>query len=951
MPGNPLLEIQRYRQSIWYDFIRRSLLASGKLQHLIDQDGVCGITSNPAIFEKAIAGSPDYDDHIGDIQRGGDLPAEAIYEHLAIEDIRRAADLLAPLHKSTGGRDGYVSLEVSPYLADETEPTLAEARRLWAVVDRPNLMIKVPATAAGLPAIRRLISEGVNINATLLFSQKVYEAVADAYMGGLEQLAAAGKDISGVGSVASFFVSRIDTLVDSLINERMASATQEERRALGGLLGKVAIANAKLAYVTYRQIVTSERWQVLATRGAQTQRLLWASTSTKNPDYPRSIYVDELIGPDTVNTVPAETLAWFRDHGHARPSLTEGIQQAHDTMARLDELGISLEHVTSQLLQEGVELFAESFDKLLGAIERKRRAVLGARLNHQTHALGNHEVALAATMEEWRRAGNVRRIWNRDAKLWTGRDESQWLGWLHLASEQLAHHDHLSRIAEEARAGAFRHALLLGMGGSSLGPEVLRYTFGKIDGCPELVVLDSTVPAQIRAAEQSVDLARTLCIVSSKSGTTTESTMLKRYFFERMKHVVGPRRAGGHFVAITDPGSPLQRAAEDDGFRRVFPGIATVGGRYSVLSNFGMVPAAIAGVDVKAFLNEGLRMAHSCASSVPPAENPGVMLGAMLGALAQAGRDKVTIVASPGIGTFGLWLEQLIAESTGKGGRGLIPVADETLGPPKVYGDDRVFAYARLSTAPSLEQDELILALEAAGHPVVRIVVGDVIYLGQEFFRWAMATAVAGAILGINPFDQPDVEAAKVATRALTTDYELTGTLARQPALLDDGGIRVFADDRNAAATKLQATRTLDGMLRAHLASLAPGDYFAINAYVAMTPENHERLQAIRHFVRDRWRVATTLGYGPRFLHSTGQLHKGGPKTGVFLQITADDAEDLAIPGQRLTFGILKDAQALGDSQVLAERGRRLLCVRLGPDVARDLARLASALGAAWRPT
>ena len=939
--ANPLLELQRAGQSVWYDYIRRSLLTSGELQGLIDRDGLRGITSNPAIFEKAIAGSGDYDQALAALVEGGDLDAATLYERLAIEDIQRAADVLLPVYDATKKRDGYVSLEVSPYLAHDTGRTVAEARRLWTTVARPNVMIKVPGTPAGVPAIRTLIGEGINVNVTLLFAREMYEQVAEAYLAGLE--ARAG-DLAGIASVASFFVSRIDTLVDARIAERLTTTPAGPARAqLESLAGKVAIANAKLAYVIYQRLTGGARWKALAARGAQTQRLLWASTGTKNPRYPDTLYVDELIGPDTVNTVPVATFTAFRDHGKVRPSLTEGVEQAQKVMASLADTGIAMEEVTAQLVDEGVKLFADAFDQLLAAVEKKRRALLGDRLDRQTYAVGPHADAVKATLEDWRRKGAVRRLWDGDATLWSGADESHWLGWLSLTDEQLAHLGPLTRIADDVRREGFRHAVVLGMGGSSLCPEMLRQTFGPQPGYPELLVLDSTVPAQVRALERALDPARTLFIVSSKSGGTTEPNVFKQYFFERVKQAVGAERAGRHFIAITDPGSSLQKVAEGDRFRAILPGVPSVGGRYSALSNFGMVPAAVMGLDVGGFLGAAERMVHSCAPSVPPEENPGVVLGAVLGTLAKAGRDKVTIVASPKIAALGAWLEQLIAESTGKRGTGLVPVDDERPGAPGVYGTDRVFAYVRLAPAPSAEQDRAIAALEAAGQPVVRINVQDPIDIGEECFRWEIATAVVGTILGINPFDQPDVEAAKVAARSLMATYEKSGTLPAEKPTLTDAGIGVFA----SSALALKGAATLDAALRALFGSLGAGDYFAINAYVAMTPPHQEHLQALRHRVRDARRVATTLGYGPRFLHSTGQLHKGGPNSGVFLQITSDDAEDLPIPGQRFTFGILKQAQALGDFQVLAERGRRLLRVHLGPDVVADLARLARAVEAA----
>ncbi|MCS6925759.1 MAG: bifunctional transaldolase/phosoglucose isomerase, partial [Candidatus Binatia bacterium] len=693
------------------------------------------------------------------------------------------------------------------------------------------------------------------------------------------------------------------------------------------------------------ELLARERWQALAAKGAMPQRLLWASTSTKNPKYPPTLYVDELIGPDTVNTMPAETFTAFRATGRPRASLTdnwaENLEQARQTLRTLAEVGISLKDATDQLLADGVKKFIEPFDKLLGAIEKKRQELLGSGLARQTVSLGGLAAAVEATCREWREAQKVRRLWRGDASLWTDTDESQWLGWLHVVDGQRDHGEHLQQIADDVQQAGFTHALLLGMGGSSLCPEVLRRTFGVIPGFPELLVLDSTIPAQVKTFAQTIDPARTLFIVSSKSGTTTEPNVFMRYFMELARHAVGAEQVGSRFLAITDPGTPLHKLAKSERFRQIVHGVPSIGGRYSALSNFGMVPAAIMGIDVLRFLDSAELMVQSCASCVPPEVNPGVTLGIVLGTLARQGRDKVTLVTSPAIGALGAWLEQLLAESTGKDGKGLIPVDGEQLGPPEVYGTDRLFVYVRLNAAPAAEQDAAIAALERAGHPVVRIVLDDALELGQEFFRWEIATAVAGSILGLNPFNQPDVEASKVATRRLTAAYEETGALPSETPLLQEGELRLFADRRNTEALRQSATqRSLEAYLAAHLNRLQPGDYFAINAYVEMNEGNHTALQAIRHAVRDAKRVATTLGFGPRFLHSTGQLHKGGPHTGVFLQITAEDAEDVPIPGHAYSFGVLQRAQAQGDFEVLAERGRRLLRIHLGPDVAAGLASL-----------
>ncbi len=564
-------------------------------------------------------------------------------------------------------------------------------------------------------------------------------------------------------------------------------------------------------------------------------------------------------------------------------------------------------------------------------------------LNRQTYKLpGPLAGAVASSLEEWKKNNKVARLWQKDASLWSGTDESNWLGWLTITEEQLVHIDVLKQIAEDVKKARFKHALLLGMGGSSLCPEVLRRTFGKIKGFPELHVLDSTDPAQIKAIEAKVDLKSTICIVSSKSGSTLEPNIYKQYFFERVKAKVGQKEAGNRFIAITDPGSKLQQVAQADGFRKIFMGVPSIGGRYSALSNFGMVPAAVMGLDVAKFLKNTEEMVKACGTSSAADSNPGVILGTILGVAANHGRDKLTIVTSPGIFDLGAWLEQLIAESTGKIGKGIIPVDRERLAKPATYGDDRVFAYLCLASKPNKAQDAAVAALEKAGHPVVRITLANTYNLGQEFFRWEIATAVAGSIIGINAFNQPDVEASKIETKKLTSQYETTGSLPPESPFFEEKGIKLFADEKNAAALKGGAK--LADVLKTHLSRLGADDYFAVLGYITMNPANEKTLQTIRHAVRDKKKVATVLGFGPRFLHSTGQAYKGGPNSGVFLQITCDDAKDLPVPGQKYTFGIVKAAQARGDFAVLAERGRRALRVHLGKNLKSGLATLAKAV-------
>jgi transaldolase/glucose-6-phosphate isomerase len=941
---NPLQRLHDLGQAPWLDFLSRRFLAQGGLKTLVENDGLTGVTSNPSIFEKAIAGSTDYDSSLRRVERENDCDVMALYEQFAIEDIQHAADALHQVYAATQRRDGYVSLEVSPYLAMNTQATIVEARRLWRAVGRDNLMIKVPATKAGLPAIRQLIGEGISVNITLLFSQQVYEQVVEAYLAGLERLIADGGDTSKIASVASFFVSRIDVAVDKLIEARIPQTDDlDQRAALSKLRGTIAVANAKLAYQRFQRLFAGSRWQALKTKGAHVQRLLWASTGTKNPAYSDVLYVADLIGADTVNTMPPATMDAFRDHGKVRASLTEDVGEAEQRMAVLARSGISIDAVTDKLVDEGVQLFADAFDKLLGAVAHKRAALLGAKLDSLTfEPPAELEKSVADEREAWRRNGNVRRLWAGDAGLWTGANEAKWLGWLGIVDAQKDRIGDLSKLAEDIRQQNFIHILLLGMGGSSLGPEVFAETFGRQSGWPELLVLDSTDPAQIRTFESKIDPARTLFIVSSKSGSTLEPNILKQYFFESATRAVGADKVGSRFIAITDPGSKMQTIAERDRFRHIAYGLPSIGGRYSVLSDFGMVPAAAMGLDVARLLAATQTMVRSCSPNVPPDENPGVVLGTILGVLGKSGRDKVTIIASPGIADFGAWLEQLLAESTGKRGKGLIPVEGEPLGAPELYGQDRLFAYVRLANESDAGQDQAVAVLERAGHPVVRIDLADRYHIGQEFFRWEFATAVAGSILGIDPFDQPDVEASKDKTRELTAAYERRGQLPPETPFLEEGGLTLFANARNREA--FGEVATLADVLGAHLARVRDGDYCALLAYVERNKQHHDVLQDLRLLIRDRKHVATCLGFGPRFLHSTGQAYKGGPNSGVFLQITCDDATDLQVPDQNYTFGIVKAAQARGDFEVLAERDRRLLRIHLGPHVAAGLATLKDAV-------
>ncbi len=855
---NPLFDLRGLGQSAWLDYIRRSLLAGGGLKRLIDDYAVTGVTSNPTIFNKSISGSTDYDEALRSLVVSGERDAKAIFLRLAMEDIAAASDILRPVYEATDGRDGFVSLEVSPDLATDTDGTIREAIGLFRELERPNVMIKVPGTPEGVPAIEELTRQGVNVNVTLLFDVEAYQQAAQAYIRGLERRLEAGQPIGRVSSVASFFVSRVDTAVDQMLPEESP------------LRGRLAIANTKMAYRLFKQLFSGAGWERLAAAGGRVQRLLWASTGTKNPSYPDVLYVEELIGPDTVNTMPESTLYAFADHGRARPTLDAGAEEAEATIALVSEAGVDLPAVMVRLLKDGLASFQADFDKLLSAIGEKRRRLV-AEERRPAAKLGPLAQPVDERLARMAEADVAQRIWALDYTVWKREptEISDRLGWLSLPERMHEHLDELGRFAESC--ADFERVVLLGMGGSSLAPEVLSMTFG---GRP-LVVLDTTHPEGVLSVGAQGDLGRALFIVASKSGGTVETLSQFAYFFDKV-------RDGGQFVAITDPGTPLEALARSKGFRRVFLNAPDIGGRHSALSYFGLVPAAFIGADMHRLLDSAEEMACACAPCVPAADNPGLRLGALIGEAARSGRDKLTIVLPDEVAGLGAWLEQLIAESTGKEGTGIVLVEGEPLGPPDVYGPDRLFVSLGVETEI---EPSLVIPFEGPAQ------------LGAEFFRWEFATAVAGHVLGINPFDQPNVQEAKDATaRLLEAD-----ALPQEP--YDD----------------------LASLLR----QVRPGDYLAIQAYLPRNPGNVSRLQAARVRLRDRLRLATTVGFGPRFLHSTGQLHKGGPATGVFIQVVDEPDVDVPIPGAPYTFRRLLDAQSAGDLGALRSRGRRVARVRL----------------------
>jgi transaldolase/glucose-6-phosphate isomerase len=894
--ANPLAELAKVGQSVWYDQMERRLVESGELQRLINEDDLRGLTSNPTIFDKAISGSTDYDAQLRGLA-AQNKSAEEIYDELTIEDISRAADVFRPVYDKTKGLDGFCSLEVLPTIASDTQKTIAEAKRLFGRLGRPNVMIKIPATPAGIPAIEESIFNGCNINITLIFSNDVYAQVMEAYLRGLERRVEKNLPINEINSVASFFVSRIDTIADK----------QMEAKGETELMGKIAIANAKLAYQKFKDVFGSPRFEKLRHWGANVQRPLWASTGTKNPKYSDVLYIESLVAAETVNTIPPATYKAFKDHGRVRANAIEdGVDEARNILHKFEEKGFSLKAITDKLTEDGVTSFEASFSELMKTIEARRDDCIRGLNERQTLHLGPHQAAVDQAAQRVEKEKFVERIWKKDATLWKNDDAhkkiiANALGWLTVPELMQENAHELTAFANSIK-GQFDDVVVLGMGGSSLCSEVTRRVFG----LEHLHVLDSTVPEAIRMIEERIDLGRTLFMVGSKSGTTTEPQMFHRYFYDRVRSVKGDK-AGENFIAVTDPSTQLVKDAERDHFRKVFINMADIGGRYSALSYFGMTPAALCGVDIDALLDRAAHAAH-VAQIGSPKKNPPAMLGTILGAMALGGRDKLTLITPPPLDTLGLWIEQLIAESTGKEGKGIVPIAGEPPLDPRDYGNDRVFVSVRLRGADNLDR---LKALADAGHPVIDQVLNDPLDLGEIFFTWEFATAVAGALLGIDAFDQPNVQESKDNTKKLLEEFKSKGTMTFT-------GSQVNPDDADAIGELL--------------AKVKPGDYVALTEYIAPMTSRDKTIAAIRETIARELHVATTTGYGPRFLHSTGQLHKGGADNGVFIQMSGGGGDELPIPGETFGFGVLCRAQAIGDYVSLASRNRRLVSVNLGSD-------------------
>ncbi len=938
---NRLIDLLSHGQSYWLDNLTRKKIQSGELKKRVTEQGLRGITSNPSIFNKAISGSTDYDDHIADLVKQGKNP-EQIYDALTIKDVQDACDILKPVYDQSNGVDGFVSLEVSPYLARDTEGTMTEARRLFKVVGRPNCLIKIPGTREGIPAIEQMLYEGINVNITLLFSVDRYEEIAQAYIRAIERRAFEKKSINTIISVASIFISRIDVLTDQLLGQKKADSHNPDV-----LSGKAGVATAQLSYQRFKEIFSTTSWKKLEEQGAHAQRPLWASTSNKDPLYDDLRYVETLIGKNTVNTLPDQTIDAFADHGKLKKdSIEENQDEAEKLFAGLQKAGVDIHFITQQLENEGVQSFTEAYNELISNLANKRMKIIDNGTPSQQISCGKLDKELKATYASLDEKQTSKLLFEKDPYLWKADNQevkeiNQRLGWLNLPDNVADNVKVLQEFALKVKNEGYTDAVLLGMGGSSLCSEVAKETFGTAAGYLQLHVLDNTDPAAILALQKKINIDKTLFIVASKSGGTQETLSFFHYFYEQLTNK-NKDKPGDNFVAITDAGTPLVKVAEQYKFRKIFVNPSDLGGRYSVLSDFGLVPMALMGIDIAAFLASARQMEVGC-ENIPAAANPGVSLGAVLGICEKHGRDKITFVLSSSIKSFGYWAEQLLAESTGKKGRGLIPINGELVGAPEVYGKDRLFVHISLSGDENKEDDQKINALEAAGHPVVRINVANKLALGGEYYRWEIAVAIAGIIIGINAFDQPNVEESKKNTKDLLEGWSKDGSFKRSTPVLEKESIAVYSGKKTEQLASGH-DESIGAIVDSFTAEAKPGDYIALLPYFLLTNERTKKLQAWRQQLRDELKVATTLLGGPRYLHSTGQLHKGGPDTGLYIILMGDEEHDLAIPGEKFGFAVLHQAQALGDFRSLDDKGRRVIRIHLGKDIDTGLDDLISSV-------
>lgn len=913
-------ELYLLGQSLWYDNISREIINNGELKKMIDDGDVYGVTSNPSIFMKAIANTNAYDDAIQPMAISNWAPVD-IFWQLAVEDIQAGADILSELYTNANKSDGYISLEVDPNIADDTEATIADVKRLWNWVNRPNLCVKIPATKAGIPAIRQAIAAGINVNVTLIFSPERYKEVMDAYLSGLEDRLAAGEPIDHIHSVASVFVSRIDAMVDPMLREYADNGSPMSESAFG-FIGKTAVANSRYCYKLFKEVFGSDRFKNLEAAGAKVQRPLWASTGTKDEAYSNTKYIDELIAPQTVNTAPPHTLAAYKETGAVAFSV-EGLEdEAENLLNNLGKFGVDMNEVYETLEAKGVKSFSDAFAQLMDVIST-RKEEMQAQIGDLA---GNTAEQIHHLME----SQAPRRMAEMDPTLWTDDPEGQEeivrrLGWVDAPWQVMELVPTVNQIAKDAVEDGYTHCTLLGMGGSSLAPEVERLTLGigEVDGKPglDLAILDSTDPGQVKECTERAPIKNTLFVVASKSGSTAEVHAFMEHFWKKAVQELGEEEAGNNFVVVTDPGSMLIPIAEERNFRAVVISDPNVGGRFSAMTAFGVTPAALMGFDVEELLSRAQKMAAQCKPEVPAGRNPGLVLGALIGQASLQGRDKLGIITDPAFASLGSWLEQLIAESSGKEGKGIVPIDGEPVVIPPASEKDRLYVYVKYDGT----KDGVVKQLRSVGHPVLVIDVACTKELFAEFYRWEVAISYACMLLGVNTFDQPNVQLSKTLTKDYIKKYHEEGALDLGEVLWENEKGAVYGQSFEG----LSECENLKEVIAGFTALAGEGDYIAINAYLPRNEKMTEMMEGLRTAIAHHTQRAVTLGFGPRFQHSTGQLHKGGKNNILVLYITADPEVDFEVPTQNMSFATLEMAQALGDLNANFNVGRRGIRVHL----------------------
>lgn len=890
-------------QSIWLDSISRDMILNNTLSNLIEKYEITGLTSNPTIFENAILNSNTYDESIKIVSKKFKNLDDIAYS-LMIEDIQRACDLLKKIFEKTNKNDGYVSIEIPPTI-DETNSIIDCAIKIWEMVDRENLMIKIPATKNGIKAEEELIKRGINVNMTLIFSPQAYKEVVKSYLSALNWRLENKLD-GNVFSVASFFVSRIDTEINKILTE-LSTQNQdiEKRNEIIFMRGKAAISVSLITYDIYLKSFFTDEFKKYREAGFKPQKLLWASTSTKDPSLRDTIYMDELCLPNTINTVPQHTIFSFFDHGKINTDdISLRINQAYETYNRLTNYSINWSEIFDKLLNDGIKKFIDSYKNILNSIEKKIKT-----LETEIITMQLFNSSIKKIISEIEKNSFIERLFSKDHTLWKTDPTSakiikNSLGWINLPKEMINKIDEINQFKKEIINEGFKYVVLLGMGGSSLAAEVILNIFGN-DKKVKLFVLDSTNPDWILRLSQKIEITKTLFIVSSKSGTTLETITHFKYFYNLIKKK--KQKPGKNFIAITDNSTPLQEMAKKYGFRKIFINPSDIGGRFSALSYFGLIPASFTSIDIKSFLKKSQEALDELKTKNPPS----IVLGSFLAASYLNGRDKLTIILPKKLERFGLWIEQLIAESTGKEGKGILPIIDTEVYDISSYSNDRFFVVINLKDFK--ENEEKIEMLIKNGHPVLRIFLNDIYDIGKEFYRWEIATSLAGYMMKINPFDQPDVQFTKDFTKKILSSPK---TELKADIITKNWDV-YLANIENEERSLIWSI----------IKNLKENGYIALCSYLDENEKTLNMLTKIKKLLTERLSIPTISVYGPRYLHSIGQLFKGGKNSGVFIILTSKPKKDIKIIGEDLSFTKICMSQAKGDFLAMKEKGRTCVMI------------------------